>query len=97
MRASVSFTREAMKPESCPGSEQGLDSAVNLVGPLITSSSRHRWLSNASRDSALRAVPKEVVEVHVLLTRSLFACGILRRLLQRVSLAKPTSAGLRFW
>jgi hypothetical protein len=33
---------------------------------------------------------------HVLLTRSLFACDILRRLLLRVSLAKSTSAPLRF-
>jgi hypothetical protein len=36
------------------------------------------------RDSALRAVTKEVVEIHVLLTRSLFACDILHRFLQRV-------------
>ena len=32
MRASVSSTREPMKPESRPSSEQGLDSAVNLTG-----------------------------------------------------------------
>jgi DNA-binding transcriptional LysR family regulator len=38
MRASVSSTREPMKPESRPSSEQGLASAVNLAGPLITSS-----------------------------------------------------------
>src|ERR1700746_2293530 len=44
MRASVSSTREPMKPESRPSSEQGLDSAVNLAG-LITSSPRHPWLS----------------------------------------------------
>jgi hypothetical protein len=30
MRASVSSTREPMKPESRPSSEQGLASAVNL-------------------------------------------------------------------
>ena len=41
-------------------------------------------------------VNKELVGIHVLLTRSLFACDILRRLLPRVSLAKPTSAPLRF-
>jgi hypothetical protein len=34
---------------------------------------------------------QEVVGMHVLLTRSLFACGILRKLLRRVSLAKSTS------
>ena len=49
-----------------------------------------------TKGRALQAVTKEVVGVHVLLTRSLFACGILHRLLQRVSLAKPTSAPLRF-
>src|SRR3982074_1844919 len=41
-------------------------------------------------------VNKEVVGIHFLLTRSLFACDILRRLLPRVSLAKPLSAPLRF-
>jgi hypothetical protein len=39
---------------------------------------------------------KEVVGIHVLLTRSLCGDGILRRLLPPVSLAKPTSARLRF-
>jgi hypothetical protein len=38
---------------------------------------------------------KEVVGIRVLLTHSLFGDGIPRRLLQRVSLAKPTSALLR--
>ena len=33
-----------MKPESRLSSEQGLASAVNLAGPLITSSPRHPWL-----------------------------------------------------
>src|ERR1700676_1660740 len=41
-------------------------------------------------------VNKEVVGIHVLLTRLLFACDILRRLLLHVSLVKPTSALLRF-
>src|SRR5271157_1486991 len=125
MRASVSSTREPMKPESCPSSEQGLASRVNLAGafdheftqtPLAKHASFSRSLvaevsplciskrlfDNAGlpttkpRDSALRAVTKEVVGIRVLPTRSLFACGILRRLLRRVSLAKPTSAPLRF-
>src|SRR5580700_4629673 len=43
-----------------------------------------------------KKVTKEVVGIHVLLTRSLFACDILRRFLRRVSLAKPTSAPVRF-
>jgi hypothetical protein len=114
-----------MKPESRPSSEQGLASAVNLAGPLITSSPRHPWLEHAffsgspvaevyslcissvclinaglpttkPRDSALRAVTKEVVGLHVLLARSLFGDGIPRRLLRRVSLAKATFAPLRF-
>jgi hypothetical protein len=44
----------------------------------------------------LRAVTKEVVGLHVLLTGSLFGDDILRMLLLRVSLAKPTSVPLRF-
>jgi len=43
-----------------------------------------------------RAVTQEVVGTHVLLTRSPFGGGILRKLLLRVSLEKPTSAPLRF-
>src|ERR1700676_1519894 len=39
-------------------------------------------------------VNKEVVGIHVLLTRLLFACDILRRLLLHVSLVKPTSLEL---
>jgi hypothetical protein len=41
-------------------------------------------------------VNKEAAGIRVLLTRSLFACDILHRLLPRVSLAKPTSAPERF-
>jgi hypothetical protein len=37
-------------------------------------------------------VNKEVVGIHVLLTRSLFVCDILRRFLRLASLAKRTSA-----
>jgi hypothetical protein len=90
MRASVSSAREPMKPESRPSSEQGLESAVNLSGPLITSSPKHPWLSTPL------AVTKEVVGIHVLPTGALFGDGILRRSFLRVSLAKPTSAPLRF-
>jgi NAD(P)-dependent dehydrogenase (short-subunit alcohol dehydrogenase family) len=39
-----------------------------------------------------KAVTKEVVGVHVLLTRSFFGGSILRSSLRRVSLVKPTSA-----
>jgi hypothetical protein len=41
-------------------------------------------------------ITKVVVAIHVRLTRSLFGDDILRGLLPRVSLAKPTSAPLRF-
>ena len=39
---------------------------------------------------------KEAAGIHVLLTRSLFACGILRNFLARVALRKSTSAPVRF-
>jgi YD repeat-containing protein len=41
-------------------------------------------------------VTKEAVGILVLLTRSIFACDILRKLLPSVSLAKLTSAPMRF-
>ena len=44
---------------------------------------------------ALRAVTKEVIGIHILLMRLLFGGDILRRFLQRVSLAKSTSAPLQ--
>jgi hypothetical protein len=43
-----------------------------------------------------KQLAKEVVVVHGLLMRSLFACDILRSSPQRVSLARSTSASLRF-
>jgi hypothetical protein len=46
--------------------------------------------------NALQEIIKEVIGIHVLLTRSLFGGGIPRRLLLRVSLAKLTSAPLPF-
>jgi hypothetical protein len=124
MRASVSSTREPMKPESRPSSEQGLASAVNLAGAFDheftqTPLAKHASFSGSlvaevsslcissvclitldfpqpNRDSALRAVTKEVVGIRVLLTRSPFAGGIPRRLLRRVSLATPTFVPWRF-
>jgi hypothetical protein len=41
-------------------------------------------------------VMKEIVGIHALPIRSLFGDGIPRRLLRRVSPAKPTSVPLRF-
>src|SRR5271166_6970766 len=125
MRASVSSTREPMKPESRPSSEQGLASRVNLAGafdheftqtPLAKHASfsgslvaeasslriSKRLFDNAGlpttkpRDSALRAVTKAVVGIHVLRTHSFFGGGIRRMFLQRISPAKSTSAPGRF-
>ena len=55
-----------------------------------------RTVTPATPNTDLQAVIKEVVGFHVLLTRSLFGAGIPRRFLQRVSLAKPTSALLQY-
>jgi hypothetical protein len=44
----------------------------------------------------LQAVSREVVGIHVLLARSLFGGDITRNLLRRASLAKSTSAPLRY-
>src|SRR4029077_16635563 len=46
--------------------------------------------------SILTLLSKEVVGIHVLLTRSLFGADIRRGWLRPVSPAKPTSAPLRF-
>jgi hypothetical protein len=47
-------------------------------------------------DTEPAAVSKEVVGSHVVLTRSLFGGGIVRRLLPRVSPVKRISAAVRF-
>jgi hypothetical protein len=85
---------------------------VTLTNEIIssdTSVSRPSWLAigfilsafaqqrdTVSGLSGLLGITKEVVGIHALPSRSLFACDILRRFFQRVSLAKPTSAPLRF-
>jgi hypothetical protein len=65
-----------------------------VVGLRIETRSRSRKPFNEG--TALQTAIKEVVGIHVLLTRSPFACGILHWLLRRVSLAKSTSAPVRF-
>jgi len=55
-----------------------------------------RLVSVTRRLESLQEITKEVAEIDILLTRSLFAGGIPHRLLLRVSLVKPTSAPLRF-
>jgi hypothetical protein len=54
------------------------------------------FLVRRTKRRELQEITKEVVGIHVLLTRLFFGGGILRMLLLRVSLAKPTSAPLRF-
>jgi len=51
-------------------------------------------LMNERRE--LQEITKEVIGIHVLLTRSLFASDILHRLPLCISAAKSTSAPLRF-
>ena len=85
----------------------GRDSDLRLIGPVTTwCEYRGRgdradqplrmfdWVMK--KDTALKSATKEVVGIRTLLTHSLFASGIPRRLLLRVSPAKPTSALLRF-
>jgi len=57
-------------------------------------SARHLRLLTGTLEP-LQEIIKEVVGIHVLLPHSLFGDDIPRRLLLRVSLAKPTSAPLR--
>jgi hypothetical protein len=56
----------------------------------------HEFIQTPLAKQASSSVTKEVVGIHVLLTRSFFGDGIPRRLLPRVLPAKPTSAPLRF-
>ena len=68
------------------------ESGLSRLGPTR----RLRFLCPLNeRQREPQEVTKEIVGIHVLLTRSLFGDGILRSLLLRVSLAKPTSAPLR--
>ena len=50
----------------------------------------------AQRAPGSKSFTEEVAGIHVLLTRSLFAGDILRKLLVRVSPVKSTSADLRY-
>jgi len=50
----------------------------------------------AERANLVPFITKEALGIHALLVRSLFGGGIPRRLLLRVSLAKPTSAPWQF-
>jgi hypothetical protein len=52
--------------------------------------------SDLSANGEDAVVSKDVVGIHVLMTRLLFGDSISRRLLLRVSPAKPISAPLRF-
>jgi hypothetical protein len=61
-----------------------------------TQNDKHKDKASPEVLKWLLGIIKEVVGIHVLLTRSLFGGGIPRRLLLRVSLAKSTSVPLRF-
>ena len=69
---------------------------VGLSGDSADNGERFRERGAETKDRELREVTKDVVGIHVLLTRSLFACGIPRRFLRPVSLAKLTSVLVRF-
>jgi len=56
---------------------------------------KRSWTASGHAEMRTFAI-KEVVGIHVLLTRSFFANGILRRLVPTVSSARSTSALLRF-
>ena len=85
-----------------------LEAEADLAATRFARSLRQRGLPIIGRrkswavssvNAAMRncvSIIKVVVGIHVLLTRSLFGGGIPRRLLLRVSLAKSTSAVLRF-
>ena len=68
-------------------------SAVDTVAVRVA---EQTTIGQPPKGRALQDVSKEVVGIHVLLTRLLFGGGIPSRLLLRVSVAKPTSAPLRF-
>src|SRR5690349_6809583 len=81
MRTSVSSTREPMKSESRPSSEQGLASAVSVLALHLKRLFDKLWTShNQTERQRAASVTKEGVGIHVLPARSLFGDGIPRRL-----------------
>ena len=84
-----------------PRDPRSLEFGASLATASQTTSRarlQHAGLGSPIRSSERLGAARsyqEVVGIHVLLTRSLFGGGIPHRLLQRVSLAKPTSASLR--
>ena len=75
--------------------------AHGYVGSCATNLANRRSfrigsLLSLKETRALRAITKEVVGIRAVLTHPLFGGGIPRKLLLRVSLARPTSAPLRF-
>ena len=69
---------------------------LELSGASVENGEGYRGRGVERKAGELQEVTKEIVGIHVLLSHSLFACGILRRFLLRVSHAKSTSAPLRF-
>jgi hypothetical protein len=66
---------------------------VEIEGACIGGCNRKVILN--IKKGELQEITEGAIGIHVLPSRSLFGHGILRRLLLRVSLAKPTSAPLR--
>src|SRR5271166_2606771 len=71
-----------------------LSGVITVSPPVAQLMARRRGVERKAE--SLQEVTKEVVGIHVPLTRSLFACDILRRSLLHASLAKSPSAPLRF-
>jgi hypothetical protein len=77
--------------------EDGADEHLRHPARLWIRQRRRRPYDSPSVPRNSRTpVIKEAVGVHVFLTRSLFACGILRRLLPLVSLVKSTFGSLLY-
>src|ERR1700746_3276099 len=94
-------THEVGRRPFMPASTLSGRSVALLRGNLDDCTSEGRLISHGNctriqKTWGQRYVSKEVVGIRVLLIRPLFGGGIPRRLLQRVSLAKLTSAPLRF-
>jgi hypothetical protein len=86
-------TIQALYPRGLPTPSLGDQSPSRAKEP---NQPRRSDRNPRTKCGTLQAVTKEVVGIHVLLTRSLFGDGILRNFLLRVSLAKSTSALVRF-
>jgi hypothetical protein len=90
------FEKTAALPQTYSVRDDGTDLAATSLGIQWRTAKDFagRALNEKARER--KEITKEVVGIHVLLTRSVFGGGILHRFLQRVSLVKSTSAAVRF-